>query len=200
MKPYSDSVAKSMNDVIAVAGMELEKRQPEGTLGNLLADGLLAMASSHYRTKVDAAFLNFGGIRLTTLPAGPINRGKVFELLPFDNAVVLQKVSGKVLQEFLSHIAGRGGWPCAGVTFQISQKKAVNIQVGGAPLDEMATYTIANNDYVVNGGDDCTLLRDIPQQNDGYILRTAMIAYFQQLAQKGQPITAKIEKRVSHVE
>ncbi|MES2849219.1 MAG: hypothetical protein V4685_09190, partial [Bacteroidota bacterium] len=36
LKPYADSVNKSMNDVVAVAGMALEKNQPEGTLGNLL--------------------------------------------------------------------------------------------------------------------------------------------------------------------
>jgi 2',3'-cyclic-nucleotide 2'-phosphodiesterase (5'-nucleotidase family) len=200
MKPYADSVTKSMNDVIAVAGMEMEKKQPEGSLGNLLADGMLAMAAKHYGTKVDAAFLNFGGIRLTSIPAGPISRGKVFELLPFDNAVVLQKVSGKTLLAFVNHVAGRGGWPCAGISFQLQNKSAVNIRVGGAPVDELATYTIANNDYVVNGGDDCVMLRGIPQQSDGYLVRTAIIEYLQGLAQNGQPITAKIEKRVSHVE
>ena len=34
--------------------------------------------------------------------------------------------------------------------------------INGAPLNESATYTIANNDYVANGGDDCTMLKPIP--------------------------------------
>ncbi len=44
IKPYSDSVHKSMNDVIAVTEITLEKKQPEGTLGNLMADIMLAEA------------------------------------------------------------------------------------------------------------------------------------------------------------
>lgn len=200
IKPYADSVNKSMGSVLGTAGQELEKKQPEGPLGNFLADGMLAMANQHYGTKVDAAFINFGGIRLTSIPAGPITRGKVFELLPFDNTIILQKVSGKVLQAFVNHIAGRGGWPCAGITFQLKNKMAININVGGAPLDEMATYTIANNDYIANGGDDCNMLRNIAQQTDGYLLRTAIIDYLRGLTQKGLSVTAKIENRVSHVE
>lgn len=200
MKPYGDSVNKSMGSVVATAAIELEKKQPEGTLGNLLADGMLAMASSHYGTKVDAAFINFGGIRLQSIPAGPITRGKVFELLPFDNTIVLQKLSGKMLLTFINHIAGRGGWPCAGISYQLKDKKAINIMVGGAPLNESATYTIANNDYVANGGDDCDMLRSLPQQNDGYVFRTAILEYLQGLTNKGQVVTAKLEKRVSNAE
>lgn len=200
LKPYADSVNKSMGSILGNATIELEKKQPEGTLGNFLADGMLAMANQHYATKVDAAFMNFGGIRLQSIPPGPITQGKVFELLPFDNSIILQKVSGKVLQQFVNHVAGRGGWPCAGISFQIKNKSAINIRVGGAPLDETAIYTIANNDYVANGGDDCNMLRNIAQQTDGYLVRTAIIEYLQGLAAKGLPVTAKIENRVSNAE
>jgi 2',3'-cyclic-nucleotide 2'-phosphodiesterase (5'-nucleotidase family) len=198
IKPYADSVNKSMGAILGTAPIELEKQQPEGTLGNFLADGMLTMARQHYGAKVDAAFMNYGGIRLQAIPAGPVTRGKIFELLPFDNSIILQKVSGKLLQAFVSHIAGRGGWPCAGISYQIKNKAAINIYIGGAPLDEMATYTIANNDYVANGGDDCDMLRPIAQQTDGYLVRTAVMEYLQGLAVKGLPITAKIENRVSH--
>jgi 2',3'-cyclic-nucleotide 2'-phosphodiesterase (5'-nucleotidase family) len=200
LKPYADSINKSMNDIIAVSATGLEKKQPESTLGNLLADGMLAMAAQLYNTKVDAAFINFGGIRLQALPAGNITRGKVFELLPFDNAVVLQRVSGTVLKQFADHIAGRGGWPCAGISFRLKDKKAVNIMVGGAPLDEMATYTIANNDYIANGGDDCIMLSKLPQQNGGYVFREAIISYFSGIAQKGMQLSSKIENRVTNAE
>jgi 2',3'-cyclic-nucleotide 2'-phosphodiesterase (5'-nucleotidase family) len=175
LKPYADSVNSSMGDIIAVSAAELERKQPEGTLGNLLADGMLAKAAELYNKKVDAAFINFGGIRLQSLPAGNITRGKIFELLPFDNVIVLQQVSGSVLRQFIDHIAGRGGWPCAGISFQLKDKKAVNIYIGGAPLDEMATYTIANNDYIANGGDDCMMLGRLPQQNGGFVFRDAII-------------------------
>jgi 2',3'-cyclic-nucleotide 2'-phosphodiesterase (5'-nucleotidase family) len=94
MKPYSDSVNKNMNDVVGIVEKTLEKKTPEGTLGNFMADAFLVMAKEKYNTQVDASFMNSGGIRLNQLPAGIITRAKIFELMPFDNLLVLQKVSG----------------------------------------------------------------------------------------------------------
>lgn len=200
VRPYADSVNKSMNGIVAVSETELEKKQPEGTLGNVLADGMLKMAERNYATHVDAAFINYGGIRLPSIPAGNITRGKIFELAPFDNVLVLQKVSGKVMQEFLDHIAGRKGWPCAGITMQIKNKKAINVMIGGVALNESTIYTIANNDYVANGGDDCIMLKTIPQVNNGYLFRDAVIDYFTQYTREGRKISAKIENRVTNAE
>lgn len=197
LKPYADSVNKKMNDIIAVAAITLEKKQPEGTLGNILADAMFVMAKKSYKTNVDAAFINYGGIRLPSIPAGNITRGKVYELAPFDNVVVLQKVSGKILQEFLDHITARGVWPSAGITWQIKNNKAVNVLIGGKTLADDAIYTIANNDYVANGGDDCIMLKNIPQQSNGYLFRDAVMEYFGEFTKQGKKIFAQIENRVT---
>jgi 2',3'-cyclic-nucleotide 2'-phosphodiesterase (5'-nucleotidase family) len=193
-------VYKSMNAVIAVAAKELEKKQPEGTLGNVMVDAMLAKAKQANKMPVDAAFINYGGIRLTSVAAGNITRGKVFELTPFDNDIVLQKLSGKILQQFLNHISAKGGWPVAGITWQIKNKTAVNILINGLPIDETLIYTIAMVDYVANGGDDCAMLRPIPQVSIGYVLRDALIAYFMELNTQGKKITATIENRVTNAE
>lgn len=200
LKPYADSVNKSMSDLIAVAAITLEKKQPEGTLNNIMADAMLNMAREKYNTVVQAAFVNYGGIRLPSLPAGDITRGKVFELSPFDNIVVLLKIKGDTLQQFLDHIAERGGWPCAGISFQLKNKKAVNIFIGGAPVDLNNYYTIATLDYVANGGDDCNMLKPIPQNNNGFLFRDALLAYFSSINKQGKKITASIENRVTNAE
>jgi 2',3'-cyclic-nucleotide 2'-phosphodiesterase (5'-nucleotidase family) len=200
LKPYSDSVNLTMNDVVAVAGMALEKKQPEGTLNNVLADAMITIAKEKYQTNVDAAFINFGGIRLPSIPAGNITRGKIFELAPFDNIIVLQTLKGKVLQDFLNLVAARGGWPCAGLSYQIKDKKAVNIIISGKPIDENADYTISLLDYVANGGDDCEMLRNIPQRNNGYLFRDAVIEYFSQINKAGKQIISSIQNRVSNAE
>jgi 2',3'-cyclic-nucleotide 2'-phosphodiesterase (5'-nucleotidase family) len=200
LQPYSDSVYKSMNAVIAVAAKELEKRQPEGTLGNVMVDAMLAKAKQVNKMPVDAAFINYGGIRLTSVAAGNITRGKIFELAPFDNDIVLQNLNGKILQQFLNHISAKGGWPVAGITWQIKNKTAVNILINGLPIDETSIYTIAMVDYVANGGDDCVMLRPVPQVSIGYVLRDALIAYFMELNTQGKKITATIENRVTNAE
>lgn len=198
LKPYADSVNKNMNDIIAVAEEELVKRQPEGSLGNIMADGMLAIAKEKYNEPIDASFINVGGIRLQAIPVGNITRGKLFELAPFDNTIVLQKIEGKVFQQFLNHISSRGGWPTAGITWQIKNKEAINVLIGGKPLLKTSTYTIALVDYVANGGDDCEMLKSISQINNGILFRDAIIAYFSSFTKQGKKIPAITEKRVSN--
>jgi len=200
LRPYSTEVNKTMNDVVGIADISLDKKQPECTLGNFMADAFLVMAEEKYNTKVDAAFLNFGGIRLTQLAAGNVTNGKVFELMPFDNLLILQKLKGDVLQQFLDLTAARGGWPAAGISMQIKDKKAVNVMVGGKPLDPNAVYTTVNSDFIANGGENADMLRAVPQITNGYLMRDAIIDYIKKLKSGGKNISAKLENRVTHAQ
>jgi 2',3'-cyclic-nucleotide 2'-phosphodiesterase (5'-nucleotidase family) len=200
IKPYSDSVNKSMNDVVGIAEKTLEKKILEGTLGNFMVDAFFVMAKEKYNVPVDAAFLNHGGIRLTQLPAGNVTRGKIFELMPFDNLLILQKLTGDVLQQLLDLFASKGGWPVAGITMQIKDKKAVNVMIGGKPLDLNATYTTANSDFMANGGDNADMLRPIPQIANGYLMRDAIFDYIKKLKSQGKNISANEENRVTNAQ
>ena len=72
--------------------------------------------------------------------------------------------------------------------------------IGGKPLDEITIYTIANNDYVANGGDDCIMLKGIAQINNGYLFRDAVIEYFSQFTRAGKKLWVKLENRVSNAD
>ena len=200
MQPYKDSVERGMNQVIGLADKTLEKKQPEGALNNFMADAMLVMAKEKYGVQIDAAFVNYGGIRIMQLAAGPVTRGKVFEVMPFDNLLILQKVKGVVLQQFLDLAAAHGGWPVAGLTMQIQNKKAVNVNIGGQPLDPNKTYTIANSDYVANGGDNAAMLKSIPQQTNGYLMRDAIFDYIKLLQSHGKNISSNEDNRVSNAQ
>ena len=200
LQPYSSNVNKTMNDVIGIADKSLDKKQPECTLGNFIVDAFLAMAAEKYNTKVDIALVNFGGIRLNELPAGNVTTGKIFELMPFDNLLILQKLKGDVLQQLLDLVAAKGAWPVAGMSMQIKEKKAVNVMVGGKPLDAAAMYTVANSDFIANGGDNADMLRIIPQITNGYLMRDAILDYIRKLKSQGKNINANIENRVTNAQ
>ena len=200
LKPYSDSVNNSMNGVVGIAEISLDKKQPESTLGNFMVDAFYTMAKEKYNTEVDGAFVNFGGIRLTQLPAGNVTRGKVFELMPFDNLLILQKLKGDALQQLLDLTAGKGGWPTAGISMQIKDKKAINVLIGGKPLDPNKTYTIVNSDFIANGGDNADMLRPVPQITNGYLMRDAIFDYINKLKGQGKNISANIENRVTNAQ
>ncbi|BAV10385.1 5'-nucleotidase [Filimonas lacunae] len=196
--PYRDSVNRAMGKKIGVATQSLTRKLPESTLGNLMADCMREKASQKFNTNVDAAFVNYYGIR-ADLPQGDIVLGNIYELMPFDNLIVLQRMKGSVLREFLNLVASKGGWPVSGIQMQIKDKQATNILVNGKPLDDAADYLVANSDYVANGGDDCKMLKPIAQQSKGYLYRDALIEYIRALTQAGKPVSANIENRVTYV-
>lgn len=198
LRPYSEQINKTMNDVVGIATVSMDKKLPESTLGNFMVDAFYVMAAEKYNTKIDLAILNFGGIRLNQLPAGNVTRGKIFELMPFDNLLILQKIKGDILQQLLDLSASKGGWPLAGVSMQIKNGKAVNVLIGGKTLDPAAVYTMVNSDFVGNGGDDAAMLRGIPQIINGYLMRDALFDYIIKLKSQGKNIEASIENRVSN--
>lgn len=197
LQPYKEQVNKTMNDVVGQAPVSMDKKQPESTLGNFMVDAFITMAAEKYKTKVDGAIMNYGGIRLVQLPAGAVTTGKIFEIMPFDNILLLQKMSGAVLQQLLDLAASKKGWPVAGITMQIRNGKAVNVMVGGKPLDPAAIYTIANSDFLANGGDNTDMLRGIPTESNGYLMRDALFDYIKKLKSQGKDIQASIENRVT---
>lgn len=197
LSPYSASLKASMSEVIATVAVTLEKKQPEGTLGNVVADAMLFTAQKKFARPVDIGIMNYGGVRLTEVAPGPFTRGKLFELSPFDNTIVILTMKGSQLKQFLDFIAAAGGWPVAGMRMRISNQQATQITIGGKQLDENAQYLVAMPDYVANGGDNAAMLKTLPRQDGGFVFRTEMEAYFSQLQKEGKPITATIEGRIT---
>lgn len=196
LSPYGSRMQATMGKVIGVSKLGLSKKQPESPIGNFMADAMKAAAEKVFHKKVDAAFVNYGGVR-SYFPKGDITIGLVYELMPFDNLVVLQQLNGTLLQELLDKTAVDGGWPISGISMEIKDKKAVKVLIGGKPLDPAAIYTIANSDYVANGGSDCPFLKPIPQENKGYTLRDALIDQIQVMTAAGKTIEAQLENRVT---
>jgi len=193
--PYKDSLQKQMKQVVGFSLQGMYKKQPESGLGNFLADCMKYMAAKKFEKKVDAAFVNYGGFR-HFVPKGEITIGTLVDIIPFDNQIVLQEISGKQLQELLNIIAEKGGWPVSGIEMHIQQKKAVQIKVNHDPLDENKLYRIACTDYIANGGDGCRILQGVSVQNSGYLFLDALKEYC--LLQTGlyRPIDGRTENRV----
>lgn len=186
-----------MNDVIGKADEEIEKKAELNELGYFMTDAYLQQAGIVYQQPVDIAVMNFGGIRKNSIGPGNISMGTIYELMPFDNIVVLIKLTGGQTQELLSHLGNKAGTAVSGTTYTMRNKKAENVQIGGVPFDAGKQYTIAVSDYMANGGDDCKMLIGIPQINKGYLQRDAIIDYVKSITAKGQTIKAPKEPRVN---
>lgn len=83
---------------------------------------------------------------------------------------------------------------------RIKNKKAVEVLIGGEPLDLQKKYWIVNSDFVASGGDNASMLKTLPQVSNGYLVRDALFDYIQTFTRAGQPILVNAEKRVVHAQ
>lgn len=199
LKPYADSLNKILAQVIGFSTATLYNKQPEGPLGNFAADAMRVMATQAFKRKVDVAVINSGGLR-AHLPKGEITLKHVYDVMPFDNLIVLQELNGVQLKSFLDHTANRGGWCVSGITMTIRNRQADSIYINGAPLDANATYVVANTDYIAGGGDYSDMLKGIRMLNIGYLYRDAIVEYILMLTKQGKAISAQLEKRVTNAD
>ena len=196
IKPYSDSINKLMNVVIGYNELTLERKRQGNTLGFFITDAYLEMEKQKVDPQADVAFMNPGGIRLPELPASAITQGKIYELMPFDNLMVILKVKGSLLKQYLDTLAASEGIIGSGMSLQIVNKTTQQVMVGHKPIDLNAEYTIVNSDYVVNNSG---LLKNMDRKTSGYLLRDAILDYVRFVNANGKKITVSNTDRISYV-
>ena len=177
--PYRTRLQERIDEVIGEATAQLVKGTPESALGNMAAEALLQVANRVEDTPVDMALTNNGGLR-TPIGAGLITVGRMFELMPFENAMVILNLSAQQVDSLAQQIARVGGEPIAGFSFIIDEtsRQARDIQVDGQPLTNNRTYRLVTSDYLAEGGGNMPVLWDVStRQKLTLLLRDAFIEY-----------------------
>jgi 5'-nucleotidase / UDP-sugar diphosphatase len=171
---YKDLLTK-LSEPVGATSVELDalsisSRTKETNIGNYIADA--------YRNAVgaDIGFVNGGSIRADlTYSPGTLTKRDVLSILPFNNPIVKVEVTGKLLREILEHGVGRSGanednepgrFPqVSGLSFKFDTTKpagsrVTEILVGGKPVDDKKTYTLATSDFLVTrSGDEYTMFK-----------------------------------------
>ncbi|WP_162428606.1 5'-nucleotidase C-terminal domain-containing protein [Pontibacter pudoricolor] len=195
--PYRKQVTAKMSEVIGTAPVELRKAEYESTLGNFVVDLLLQETNKLVDEPVDMAQTTNGGLRVP-LPAGPITVGHIFELMPFENEVVVLTLDGPATQELFDFAAKTGISPIANATYTIQNGKATNVKIGGKPLDTTRNYTIVTSDYLAGGGDNMEMFKKaIRSEKVGMMMRDMILKHIKELTAAGKPIVADTAKRVT---
>ena len=200
LAPYKIGVDTLMRTVVCNASGPLTKAQPESSLGNLVADATLVAAKKIDR-RVDFAVGNYGGIRISYIAPGPITRGKVYELMPFDNTLMIVDIPGTVLKEFCDYMAQRRGWPVAGITYEIVGTEARNIRFPARNNDTLRPalyYRMAVSDYIAKGGDNADMLNELHKNPTTLFIRDAIIDYLAALHAEGKDLNPTLDNRVRY--
>ncbi|HVS80228.1 MAG TPA: 5'-nucleotidase C-terminal domain-containing protein [Pyrinomonadaceae bacterium] len=172
-----------------------------GSLGNFVADGMRAEASIKLGKPVDLAIMNGGGLRRNTVGEGDVRARDIFELLPFENALVTLDLTGEQVLKLLgvvvsSHEAQSG----ARITYIIKADKSSALEAAKLltrEIEPKATYTVVTIDYLVNvGGDRYAVLREGKNtQPLGITLRDAIMDYVKAETAAGRDIKPNLDGR-----
>ncbi len=156
----------------------------DSPVGNLVTDAMRAMDIS-----IDVAMYNSGGIR-ASIPKGVITFGHVYEAVPFDNNLVKLTMTGAQIREVVEHglAATYGVMEISGleVTFdpdapQGARCVSISITRTGDELDEDKLYTVATNEFVMNGGDGYyAFSRGTNVQNTHTLIRELVAGYIKE--------------------
>lgn len=197
---YRERMGTAADRVVAEAAHRLTRdRRRESVLGDLIAD------SQRAATGARIALMNSGGIRAEIAP-GPITWREAFEVQPFENDLYRLELDGRTLKEALENgVAGDHGLvQVSGVRFEVDPAAPRGSRVrrlaleDGSPVHPDSVYSVAVNNFMAQGGDHYTMLRDTDGvTNTGVIDLDAFVEHLEGLP---QPVRYDLKGRIRFVE
>ena len=152
LAPVKENLEREMNVQIGYAAQDMWVREPECPMLNWASDALWEAAKKVYPGRVDIAIVNMGGMRCSWAK-GPITRGMVFELMPFDNRLVVLTLKGSDIIALCESFARYGGQGVAGMRVKTVDGQLADVQIGGKAVNPKALYTVVTSDYLSGGAD-----------------------------------------------
>jgi 2',3'-cyclic-nucleotide 2'-phosphodiesterase (5'-nucleotidase family) len=201
LKPYRDSVSKTMDQVIGQSLQPMERGKPESILGNFVSDVCKDVIDSILLTKeqkpTDLFVFNTGGLR-GAFPKGEIKLRDVYQVMPFDNELVWIDIPYDSLISLIQYIKDKGGIPIAGANMTLSAdigkclifNNQKSISPGGI-------YRIGTNDFLARGGDGMNMLsteNEIP--TTGIKVRDAILNYILKMNEQNKLIKVELDGRI----
>jgi 2',3'-cyclic-nucleotide 2'-phosphodiesterase (5'-nucleotidase family) len=141
-------IEKEYNEVIATLAEDWTRKDGQSAIGTFIADAQREAAGA------EVGFMNNYGIR-RDVPAGPVTKKTLFEVLPFRNILVTFQLTGAQLRDVMVHnIEKRATIQIAGMSGLFMRRpdgkvEFTSILVGGKPLDDARSYACAASDYFV---------------------------------------------------
>ena len=199
--PYKNDLDKKMNRVIGDSRQELLGYKPESPLSNFVSDIIQQRAFDFLKeNNADSlklvTLINVKGLR-APIPKGKVTVRNIFELMPFENEIVILKLPGDSILSLMNFLGVTEGDGLAGASVVFENNKTKKVTIGGEPLMKTENYYLATSDYLANGGDHYSLIMNpVLKQTVGIRVREAIIAYIEALNANSKKIGAAVEGRI----
>ncbi len=188
IQPYKENIDREMNQVLSYSLFDLTKRDGElnTAIGNMMADAVMELSNPVFKSRtgnnIDIVLLNHGGIR-SSISKGPVTTRTAYQVMPFENEVVVAKMNGKYVRQMVHYLIDAGtAHPVSGLKLEIGKDNSIKkVLIKGQPLEDNKDYYVATNDYLLNGGDNMVFFSNASEVTDlDYKIRNLLIDYFKQ--------------------
>lgn len=196
VEPYKKQLSAEMDKVIGTSNAEIPKNKEfNQPLGNWVADIMMEVAKEK-GLDADFAVIGMGGLRIN-LPKGPIKVSDIYELMPFENEIVVIQTDAINNLNFSLILGSKQ-------TFGVSKeskwwyrnKGYERAVIGMDEIDFDKPYWLVTTDYLANGGDNLESFKYLPiRKNTGVKLRDAILKHIQTQTAQGKTIIAPKEER-----
>ena len=179
----------------------------ESNMGNIVTDAMRDYA------KVDIAFTNPGGLREDILLAEgetehSITWGETYAVMPFANTLYNMDLTGAQIMEILNQSATlhKGIIQSSGITWSYYNDcdcnepttwGAVDVKVGGEPLQPDKVYRVTTNDFLAPGGDEWTTFAEGTNRENTYVDMQEVVNDY---IGAHSPIAPAVEGRITKVD
>ena len=154
------------------------------TLSNMFADATFEMSNERFKeisgNNIDIVLLNNGGIR-SSISKGNISVKTAFELMPFENSIVVLELSGKSINKMIDYLrVVKLQHPLKGLEIELNNDYSLNnANINGKKINKNKNYYVATTDYLLDGGDKMYFLGETTKTIDiNYKMRDVLIDYF----------------------
>ncbi|GIZ14752.1 5'-nucleotidase C-terminal domain-containing protein [Capnocytophaga catalasegens] len=184
--PYRTHIEEELNTILTYNPTDLVKDIPQlnTPLSNLMADAAYEQAQPVFlgRTgkNIDFAMFNWGGIR-SDLPKGNVTTRSVFNLMPFENRLVIIEMTGEKIMELAHYlIQMKKSHPLSKqIELHFAQDTIISLKINGKDVKKDQHYFVCTSDYLANGGDKMDFFKNpISLLDIDYLFRNALIDYF----------------------
>ena len=204
LAPYSAKVNELSKVIGRLEGNLSKTGVGGGSLGNFVSNGIRAQAEAKLGKPVTLAVMNVGGLRKNEIAAGELKASDIFELLPFENALVALELTGAQLSQLLQVVA-RDAQAGARIEFKWNDRnraefisgKLVDANGKLQDVDPQQLYTVVTIDYLLQvGGGPYAILKEAKSTTPlNMTLRDAIMNYVKSETAAGRSIRSVLDDR-----
>ncbi len=157
LESYRPGYQEEMGAILTTIEQPLIFEKPEGSLSNIAADALRYRATRESRRLIHIGIIGEDSFRLN-FNAGPLTIGEVYEFMPYENHLVMLKLTGDQVLTLADQVAEQGGGPISGMRFELYNNRARGVIVNSQVVSSEGEYWVATSNWVADGGDNFPVL------------------------------------------